>query len=231
MAKILVVDDEKDLLDLVKYNLEISGFEVLTAEKGREGLSLAENSSPDLLVLDVMLPDLLGFEILRRLRAAEKTKELPVIMLTARGEESDVLVGFELGASDYVTKPFSPRELVARVRAVLGRGESLSTRRLQFDNLEIDLDSQEVFVANEEAFLAPQEYKLLAFLAANPKRVFSREDLLVHAWGTDTYIEARTVDVHIRRLRSRIETDSTGPKFLETVRGSGYRFNPNPKKK
>jgi len=231
MASILIVDDEKDLLDLLKYNLEVSGYEVMEAETGRDGLYLAEKNSPDLIVLDVMLPDLLGFEILRRLRAKEKTRDVPIIMLTARGEESDVLVGFELGASDYVTKPFSPRELVARVRAVLGRSSNSAAKRITFGPLEIDLESQQVFVSGEEVVLAPQEYKLLAFLAAHPRRVYSRESLLVHAWEKDAYVEARTVDVHIRRLRTRIETDNNGPKFIETVRGSGYRFNPDPKKK
>ncbi len=232
MAEILVVDDEQDLLDLVQYNLEVSGHKVLRAETGREGLTLAQTKRPDLVLLDVLLPDLIGFEVLRQLRAMEKTRDIPVILLTARGEESDVLVGFELGADDYVVKPFSPRELLARVRAILQRAKRTEDKPqlLEFEDLSIDFDSQQVFLGGEEIILPPQEFRLLAFLASHPRRVYSREALLAHAWGADVVIDLRTVDVHIRRLRSRLEPDAEKPRYIETVRGTGYRFNPVAKK-
>ncbi len=230
MAKILVVDDEIDLLELVKYNMEVAGYEVDTAATGNGGLEKVGEFGPDLVVLDVMLPDLTGFEVLRTLRQSALTRDIPVIMLTARGEEADVLGGFELGADDYMTKPFSPRELVARVRAVLARGAGVETKpkTLNFDELEINRDSHQVFVDGREIPLAPQEYKLLVFLAMHPRQAFSRESLLAHAWGPDVYLELRTVDVHVRRLRAHLNKQPTAPKFIETVRGAGYRFNPNP---
>ena len=229
MPRVLIVDDEEDLLDLLAYNLEVSGFQVDKAASGRAALELAERNRPDLLVLDVMLPDLQGFEVLRILRTREKTRHLPVVLLTARGEEADKLVGFELGADDYVTKPFSPRELLARVRAVLkrARGEEAGRPRLRFGDLEIDLDAHRVYRAQEEVLLAPQEFRLLAFLATHPNRVYSREQLLGHAWDPDVYVDPRTVDVHIRRLRSRIEADPAHPRHIQTLRGAGYRFSPS----
>lgn len=229
MARILVVDDEKDLLELLQFNLEVSGHEVLTATTGWEGLEIARSAKLDLVVLDVMLPDLIGFEVLRKLRDKEDTRSVPVIMLTARGEESDVLVGFELGADDYVCKPFSPKELLARIRAVLLRGRETAggAQCLRFGNLEVDMYSHQARKDGRELTLSPQEYKLLAFLATHPKRVFTRESLLAHAWGADVYVDPRTVDVHIRRLRTQIEDEPSTPRFLETVRGTGYRFNPN----
>ncbi|NTU60030.1 MAG: response regulator [Deltaproteobacteria bacterium] len=228
MARVLVVDDEEDLLELVAYNLEVSGFKADRAATGRKALELAERSPPDLVLLDVMLPDLQGFEVLRLLRGREATRRVPVILLTAKGEEADKLVGFELGADDYVTKPFSPRELLARVRAVLKRasGSEGERPRLRFGDLELDLDAHRVFLRGEEVALAPQEYRLLAFLATHPNRVYSRDQLLAQAWDPEVYVDPRTVDVHVRRLRSRVEPDPDGPRRLETVRGSGYRFNP-----
>lgn len=232
MARILVVDDERDILDLVRFNLEQSGHQVEGAESGRDALLRLGAGRFELVILDVMLPDLLGFEVLRRLRSREESREVPVILLTARGEESDVLVGFELGADDYVVKPFSPRELTARVRAVLQRAQGDVPRqtRLRFEGLELDLAAHQVFVAGREVVLAPQEYKLLAFLATHPRRVFSRENLLEQAWGSDVYVDPRTVDVHIRRLRAQVEANPAEPVFLETVRGAGYRFNPQAKR-
>lgn len=228
MPRILVVDDEEDLLDLLAYNLEVSGYQVDRAATGRTALDLAGRHRPDLVVLDVMLPDLQGFEVLRILRTREATRAVPVVLLTARGEEADKLVGFELGADDYLTKPFSPRELLARVRAVLkrSRGEEAARPRLRFGDLELDLDAHRVYRQGEEVVLAPQEFRLLAFLATHPNRVYSREQLLAQAWDPDVYVDPRTVDVHIRRLRSRVEADPAHPRLIETVRGTGYRWNP-----
>ncbi len=229
MARILVVDDERDLLELLQFNLEVSGHAVTTAMTGWDGLEKARAAKPDLVVLDVMLPDLIGFEVLRKLREKEETRSIPVILLTARGEESDVLVGFELGADDYVCKPFSPKELLARIRAVLLRGRDTAggAQCVRFGSLEVDMYSHQVRKNGQEITLSPQEFKLLAFLATHTKRVFTRESLLAHAWGTDVYVDPRTVDVHIRRLRTQVEDDPSKPRFLETVRGTGYRFNPN----
>jgi DNA-binding response OmpR family regulator len=195
---------------------------------GWSALQLAEKRRPDVLVLDLMLPDLQGFEVLRILRSREATKALPVILLTARGEEADKLVGFELGADDYVTKPFSPRELLARVRALLKRvrGEETGRPRLRFGDLEIDLDAHRVYLSAKEVALAPQEFRLLAFLATHPNRVYSRDQLLAYAWDPEVCVDPRTVDVHIRRLRARVEADPARPGRIETIRGSGYRFNP-----
>ncbi|GAB4275972.1 MAG: response regulator [Deferrisomatales bacterium] len=230
MARVLVVDDEEDLLELLAYNLEGSGFQVDRATTGRAALDRVERRRPDLVVLDVMLPDLQGFEVLRILRTRESTRTLPVILLTARGEESDVLVGFELGADDYVVKPFSPRELLARVRAVLHRAQGTESPRprLRFGDLEVDLDAHRVYRNGEPLELAPQEYRLLAFFATHPDRVYSREALIRHAWDPEVYVDPRTVDVHVRRLRARIESAPSRPRRIETVRGAGYRFNSAP---
>lgn len=229
MARILIVDDEEDLLEVLAYNLEVSGFKVDRATSGRLALDAATRKPPDLIVLDVMLPDLQGFEVLRLLRSRDATRGVPVILLTARGEESDVLVGFELGADDYIVKPFSPRELLARVRAVLkrARGEEPGRPRLGFGDLDIDLDGHRVYWQGQAVELAPQEFRLLAFLATHPNRVYSRGALIQHAWDPDVYVDPRTVDVHVRRLRARLEEDPSRPRRIETVRGSGYRFNPH----
>ncbi|GAB6062762.1 response regulator [Deferrisoma palaeochoriense] len=225
--RILVVDDEEDLVDLVTYHLAKAGYEVDRAFTGGEALKRVEALRPDLVVLDVMLPDLQGFEVLRLLRARDDTRELPVILLTARGGEIDRLAGFELGADDYVVKPFSPKELVARVRAVLKRAapDEGRGRRLRYGALEIDTGARRVWRDGAEIVLAPQEYRLLEFLATHPDRVYSREALLQHAWDPDVVVDPRTVDVHVRRLRARIEPDPGRPRWIETVRGAGYRFN------
>ncbi len=226
--RILVVDDEEDLVDLVAYNLEAAGFETARALTGHEALRAAAEVRPDLVVLDVMLPDLQGFEVLRILRSRDATREVPVILLTARGGEPDRLAGFELGADDYVVKPFSPRELVARVRAVLKRAANpeAGARPIRHGELEIDPGARRVWRGGQEIELAPQEYRLLEFLASHPNRVYSRDALLQHAWDPDVVVDPRTVDVHVRRLRARLEPDPTRPRWIETVRGAGYRFNP-----
>ncbi|MBE0616420.1 MAG: winged helix-turn-helix domain-containing protein [Proteobacteria bacterium] len=227
MPHILVVDDEKDLVDLLAYDLQVSGFEVESALTGRGALEALARRVPDLLMLDVMLRDLQGFEVLRILRGRERTRALPVILLTARGDESDRLVGFELGADDYVTKPFSPRQLLARVRAVLRRGHLQEPARpsLRFGELEIDLDAHRVFRNGTEVRLPPREYRLLEFLATHPDRVYPREVLVDQVWEADVVVNLRTVDVHVRRLRERVEADPSAPLHIETVRGAGYRFN------
>lgn len=228
MTKVLIVDDELDILDLLEFNLENSGFEVEKAMLGRIALEKAERSAPDLVVLDEMLPDLRGFEVLRALRSRPATEAVPVIMLTARSAEGDKLVAFELGADDYMTKPFSPGELIARVRAVLKRAHGDTARKpvLSFGELAIDLDAHRVGRGGIEVELTPQEFRLLAYLAAHPNRVYTRDQLLAFAWDPDVLVDPRTVDVHIRRLRARLEDDPTMPRWIETVRGSGYRFNP-----
>ena len=230
MKRILIVDDELDLLDLVEYNLQKAGYEVTRSEDGLSALAQVAKSLPELVVLDLMLPDIQGFEVLRRLRDDSRTKTLPVIMLTAMGEEPDILEGFNLGADDYVPKPFSPKELVARVRAVLKRAEGIKPPKGEIEHgaLRLNQDSRRVWVGESEIALAPQEYKLLLFLATHPDRVHTREVLLSQVWGEEVSVEPRTVDVHIRRLRSHIETTAYPSEWIETVRGSGYRFNPTP---
>ncbi|MHB8765268.1 MAG: winged helix-turn-helix domain-containing protein [Deferrisomatales bacterium] len=227
MPLILVVDDEPDLVDLLVYNLGAAGFEAQSASTGYGALKAVERRAPDLLVLDVMLPDLRGFEVLRTLRGSEETRALPIILLTARGDESDRLVGFELGADDYVVKPFSPRQFLARVRAVLRRGSPREPTRppLRFGDLELDRDAHRVFRGGEEVQVPGREYRLLEFLATHPNRVYSREVLVEQVWDAGAVVNPRTVDVHVRRLRERVEADPSAPRLIETVRGAGYRFN------
>lgn len=228
MSKILIVDDEEDILDLLEFNLKNAGYEVEKTTLGRLALEAAGLNPPNLIVLDEMLPDLRGFEVLRELKTRQKTKTVPVILLTARMGESDKLIAFELGADDYITKPFSPSELIARIRAVLRRVKGIEATRpeLVFSTLVIDLDAHRVRKSGEEVELTPQEFRLLAFLATHPNKVYNREQLLTYAWDKDVLVDPRTVDVHIRRLRSRIEDDPANPSRIETVRGSGYRFRP-----
>jgi len=225
---ILIVDDEKDLVDLVAYNLEREGYAVLKAYDGEEALNIIRSRKPDLVLLDLMLPGIQGLEICRIVRSAPETATLPIIMLTARGEEADRVIGLEIGADDYVAKPFSVRELLARVRAVLRRydmpQEQERPKIIRYGELHIDHDAHEVTVEDRKVTLSPTEFRLLWFLARNPGRVFTREMLLDRVWGDDTFVEPRTVDVHIRRLRSQIEPDLSAPRFVLTVRGVGYKF-------
>ncbi|UCE87515.1 MAG: response regulator [Deltaproteobacteria bacterium] len=220
--RILVVDDEPDLLELVRVNLEKSGFEVETAVSGREALAIARRTPPDLIVLDLMLPDVPGTEICRTIRAEPSISGLPIIMLTAKSDEIDRVVGFELGADDYVTKPFSPRELTLRVRAVLRRrGQDPSPRRLEHRSLALDTVRHRVFVEGDEVALTAKEFDLLQRLMSRPGHVLSREHLLAEVWGSDVVVTQRTVDTHLKRLREKL-----GPAgdLIETVRGVGYRF-------
>ena len=225
--RIVLIEDEKDIIELVRYNFRKDGFEVASFVSGKEGLEHLRRSPADLVLLDIMLPDLDGLEICKRLRAEERTKSLPVIFLTAKGEEIDRVLGLEIGADDYVVKPFSPRELVARVKAVLRRQarplEKLEV--IETPDLRLDAQTQEVTVRGKAIELSTLEFKLLHFLASHPRRIFNREQLLDEVWGRDRFVTPRTVDVHVRRLREKIEVQSEKPQFIQTVRGSGYRFS------
>jgi phosphate regulon transcriptional regulator PhoB len=222
----VVIEDEKDIVDLLAYALRKEGYEVRSATQGREGLELIRRGPTDLALIDIMLPDLDGLEICRRVRTDENLRNLPVIFLTARGEEVDRVIGLEMGADDYVVKPFSPRELVARIKAVLRRRERGEERRDVIEARDIRLDprTQEVIVRGQTVMLSTLEFRLLHFMASHPRRIFARENLLDQVWGRDRFVTPRTVDVHIRRLREKIEAQPDKPRFLQTVRGSGYRF-------
>ncbi len=225
MTKVLVVDDEPTIREIVVGYLEREGFKTLEAADGNRARELLEHDPPDLVVLDLMLPGTDGLELCRWIRSRSR---LPVIMLTARGEESDRIVGLELGADDYVTKPFSPRELAARVRTVLRRAEpdAAAEERLSYDGLVIDSSTREVTRRNEPLRLTAREFDLLWFLASHPRRVFSREHLMRRVWGYSAALDTGTVTVHMRRLREKIEDDPSHPRHLETVWGVGYRFAP-----
>jgi DNA-binding response OmpR family regulator len=225
VTRILVVDDEPIVREVVVSYLEREGYQTLEAADGDAARALIEREPPALVILDVMLPGTDGFELCRWVRARSN---LPVILLTARGEETDRIVGLELGADDYVTKPFSPRELAARVRTVLRRtAPSPSTsRRLTFDEFEIDAETREVRRRGKLLALTAREFDLLWFLASHPKRVFSRDLLMNRVWGYQAALDTGTVTVHIRRLREKVEDDPSHPRFLQTVWGVGYRFAP-----
>ncbi|WP_439816137.1 phosphate regulon transcriptional regulator PhoB [Zavarzinia sp. CC-PAN008] len=230
---ILVVEDERALLDLLRYNLEAQGFEVRTTADGAEAMLLVEERVPDLVVLDWMLPSLSGLEICRRLRRRPETRGLPIILLTARDEEPDRIRGLEAGADDYVPKPFSPKELVARIRAVLRRSRpALSTDRLAVGVLVMDLAAHRVMRDGLEIHLGPTEFRLLRHFMEHPGRVFSREQLLDAVWGHDIEIELRTVDVHIRRLRKALNGEDGAaearPDLIRTVRSAGYALDATP---
>lgn len=221
--RILVVDDEPDAVELVAFNLKTAGFDVISAEDGEEALTKARNFSPDLVVLDVMLPSVDGLEVCKILRRDPATSELPIVMLTAKAGEIDRVLGLELGADDYVTKPFSPRELVLRIKNLLNRRESPKRQSdfFQFSELTIDVPRHLVSVDGKRIDLTPIEFKLLVVLAERRGRVQSRERLLQDVWDYDSLIDTRTVDTHVRRLRDKLEKSA---RFLDTVRGVGYRF-------
>jgi two-component system alkaline phosphatase synthesis response regulator PhoP len=229
--KILLVEDEQDIRELVRYNLESDGFAVTEASDGERALKLAATERPALIILDLMLPGVPGLEVCRLLRAKEGTIHIPILMLTARASEVDKVLGLEMGADDYVTKPFSPRELIARVRAVLRRAYGPTLERphevYEKGDLRIDYDTYDVTINNQTISLGLREFELLKFFVQHPHRVFSRTQILDLVWGHDVYVEPRTVDVHIRRLRQRIESDDANPALILTVRGVGYKFNPD----
>ena len=226
--KILIVDDEKDIVDLVAYNLEKEGYETLKALDGEKALQLVRTKTPDLVVLDLMLPGIQGLEVCKRIRKVPETAAIPIIMLTAKGEEIDKVLGLEIGADDYITKPFSVKELLARVKAVLRRSEARGAADqeevFEFRGLRIDFKSYEVTVDGRTISLSPTEFRLLRFLSRNPGRVYSREQILDRVWGDEAFVEPRTVDVHVRRLRAQIEKDLNSPNYIVTVRGAGYKF-------
>jgi DNA-binding response OmpR family regulator len=221
--KILVVDDEPDAVDLVQFNLTNAGYEVLSAADGPEALEKARAFCPDLILLDVMLPEIDGLEVCKLLRRDPATSGIPVIMLTAKAAEIDRVLGLELGADDYVTKPYSPRELVLRVKNLLRRrqAEGNPADRMNFGDLVIDVPAHAVTVSSERIELTATEFKLLAVLASRRGRVQSRDQLLKDVWEYDSLIDTRTVDTHMRRLREKL---GTAARFLDTVRGVGYRF-------
>jgi two-component system, OmpR family, alkaline phosphatase synthesis response regulator PhoP len=225
--RILVVDDEDSIVQLVSYNLRRSGYEVLSAGNGEQALTVARAEKPDLVILDVMLPGMDGFEVCKELR---RTLDLPIIMLTARDEEIDRVVGFEIGADDYVVKPFSPRELIGRVKAILRRSKKEAPEppkpgeTLDFGSLSINVITYEVLRDGSQADLTPTEFQILKVLAQNPGRVFSRDELVDRVIGPDFFGDVRTVDVHIRHLRAKLEENPSEPRYIETVRGAGYKF-------
>jgi two-component system alkaline phosphatase synthesis response regulator PhoP len=227
----LVVEDEEDIRTLVRYNLEAEGFAVVEASDGERGLNLAAKERPALIVLDLMLPGLSGLEVCRLLRTKEETAHIPILILTARATEIDKVLGLEMGADDYVTKPFSPREFVARVKAILRRSYGQANERpheyYEKGWLRIDYDTYEVSLDGQPVELGLREFDLLKFFVNNPHRVFGRTQILDLVWGHDVYVEPRTVDVHIRRLRQRIERDDANPTLILTVRGVGYKYNPD----
>jgi DNA-binding response OmpR family regulator len=225
MATVLVVEDESVVREGVVKYLRREGFRTLEAADGDTACDLVEREQPDLVVLDLMLPRKDGLAVCRWIRSRS---EVPVIMLTARGEEADRIVGLELGADDYVTKPFSPRELAARVKTVLRRARrpELSDGRLVFDALEINASTRDVFLSGNPLRLTAREFDLLWFLASHPRHVFSRDQLMDRVWGYDAAIDTGTVTVHMRRLRAKLEDDPSRPRRLETVWGVGYRFTP-----
>ena len=224
-AKILVVDDEQNILDLVVYNLQTARYKTITAESGLEAIKKTRTEQPDLIILDVMLPEIDGLEVLSTIR---KETQVPVIMLTAKKEEVDKILGLEMGADDYLTKPFSPRDLTARVKALLSRsGESeVKTNHDIIINgkLKIDIRKHQVLYGDKEIDLTAKEFGLLKLLITNPGRVFSRGNMLQSLWDYDYYGDTKTIDVHIRHLRMKIEEDPANPKFIKTVRGVGYKF-------
>ncbi len=222
---ILVVEDEPAILELVAVNLRHAGFQVVRATSAEEGETVIRHELPDLLVLDWMLPGQSGVGLARKLRADERTRELPIIMLTARVHEEDKIQGLEAGADDYVTKPFSPKELVARIRAVLRRrAPHLAGEAVEIGTLSLNPATHRVLADGQPVELGPTEFRLLFFFMTHPERVYSRAQLLDEVWGDHVFIEERTVDVHIRRLRAALEP-SGHQDLIETVRGTGYRFN------
>ncbi|MGO9951131.1 MAG: response regulator [Dissulfurispiraceae bacterium] len=233
MKNILVIDDEVDIGELVAYNLQKEGFRVDNAYDGEEGLKKIGSKRYELIFLDLMLPGIQGIELCKVVRSNPDTARIPIVMLTAKDEEIDKILGFEVGADDYITKPFSPRELVVRAKALLRRAErpaKAAARTAEDENIlrirdmTIDKERFIVTVGTRQMKLSAIEFKLLLFLAERPKKIFNREQLLDMVWGKDVYVEPRTVDVHVRRLRAKIEHDPNDPTYIKTMRGVGYYY-------
>lgn len=228
-TKVLIVEDEVAITTLLRYNLEKEGFIVITTGDGEEAVTLVKEHRPDVVVLDWMLPGMTGLEVCKNIRWNQDLKNTPVIMLSARGEEGDRIRGLDSGADDYMVKPFSPPELIARIRAVFRRiRPSLSEKVLEFSGIIMDLSSHKVTRDCTDVHLSPTEFGLLRYLMEHPGRVFAREQLLDNVWGHDIYVELRTVDVHIRRLRKALNYDGKQPDLIRTVRSAGYALEENP---
>lgn len=227
--KVLVVDDEAHIVELISYNLINSGYDVITASNGNDAVKMARENKPSLVLLDLMLPGIDGFDVCKAIKGDKELKNTSIIMLTAKGEELDKILGLELGADDYITKPFSIRELLARIKAVLRRvapsKEELET--FTCDNLSINFERREVYLASKKIDLTLKEFELLDILIRNRGKILTRDMLLDKIWGYEYIGETRTVDVHIRYLRKKIELDDKNPRFIETIRGVGYRFTLN----
>ena len=222
--KILIVEDEQAIREMIAFHLARAGFETLEAQDSKEARELIANHRPDLALIDWMLPDISGLELTRMLKHDESCEDLAILMLTARAEERDKVSGLESGADDYVTKPFSPRELIARIHAVLRRGGAKTDETVSAGELELDTAGHRVVSSGLELKLGPTEYRLLHFLMTHPERVYSRSQLLDRVWGANVYVEERTVDVHVRRLRKAL-SESGADDYIQTVRGAGYRFS------
>jgi len=230
-GKILIVDDEVHILELLRYNLESNGYQIVEADTGEGALEILKQIHVDLVLLDLMLPGIDGLEVLRHIRQSEELRQLPVVMLTAKNKEFDTVIGLELGADDYIGKPFGIHEMLARIKAVMRRTKEIDISRetgqddiLEIDELTINKSTHEVIIRGEYLELPLKEFELLTLLASNKGRVFDREYLLEKIWGYDYYGETRTVDVHIRSLRKKIELDDKNPKHIKTVRGVGYKY-------
>ena len=227
--KILVVDDEEHILELISFNLTNNGYKVIKANNGIDAVRLAIEEKPKLILLDLMIPGKDGYDVCREVRSNSEIRNIPIIMLTAKSEELDKILGLELGADDYITKPFSVRELLARVKAVLRRFSVVEPESsdLVFGNLKADFEKREIHVKDKKLDLTLKEFELLEILIRNKGKILTRDTLLDKIWGYEYIGETRTVDVHIRYLRKKVEEDDKNPKLIETIRGVGYRFNPN----
>ncbi len=224
---ILIVEDEKPLVDMLQYNLETEGYRILSANDGEQALLIVKEESPSLLILDWMLPGISGLEICRRLKRTKDTRNIPILMLTARGEETDMVRALNIGADDYIVKPFSLTLLIARIRAIFRRtNKELSEGKLELEHLKLYVDTlaHRVWRGETEVHLGPIEYRLLCYFMTNPGRVYSREQILDSVWGRNRYVEPRTVDVHVRRLRQTLNVRG-GPDVIRTVRSAGYSLN------
>jgi len=228
MKKILLVDDEVDILEFLKYNLEQDNFEVLVSSNGKDALKKI-SQNPDLIVLDIMMPEMDGFELYQQIKANKEYQDIPIIFLTAKSGETDEIKGLDLGASDYIQKPISPKKLIARIKSNLRKSEQSEKKSKKFENLkigalEIDVEKFEVKIDNKKKFFPRKEFQLLYFLAQNPGKVINRETLLKEIWGNDVYVIDRTIDVHIRKIREKLGKHS---ELIETIKGVGYRFKHN----
>ena len=227
MTTIFSIEDEEALVSLLEYNIKASGFKYEHSTNGYDAMMKLQKSNPDLILLDWMLPDIAGTEVCKFVRSNKDLKNTPIIMLTAKGEEQDLLSGFEMGCDDYITKPFSPAELIARIKALLRRSSDDSKEMiLSYGNIKLDTGSHRVYCCDEEAKLGPREYRILEFLMKNPGRVYSRQQILDNVWGTNVYVTDRTIDVHIRRLRKAL-SNTEECKVIRTIRSSGYSLDTN----